>query len=83
MRQSRALGCEGADRCRPHTQPSSLVTDTLPSIALAKMPLQSLMTAVHEVSEVLHVLRKHNWELSRALFERLISCVLSSNHHGT
>jgi hypothetical protein len=36
--------------------------------------VQSLMTAVHEVSELLHILGQHNRVLSRALFERLVSC---------
>ena len=40
------------------------------------MPLQSLMTAVHEVSEVLHVLSKHHRDLSRTLFEKLIAYAL-------
>jgi hypothetical protein len=67
---SRATGRDGADWC---TRPSRLVVDTLPKTHLAKMPLESLMTAVHEVSEVLHVLGKHNQRLSRALFDRLVS----------
>lgn len=77
--RSRAPGQE-TDRCRPCTQPSSMAPHTQPGTPLAKMPLQSLMTAVHEVSEVLHVLGKHHRDLSRALFERLISCALSNDH---
>ena len=67
-----------AEGGRPRTQPVSIAPHSQSAPQLKRMPLQSLMTAVHEVSEILHMLSRHHQDLAQAFFERLISCALAN-----